>query len=166
MSSLWTPGGEHRVPREPARGSAGAGGGPDGPDDSDLDEDPDAEQDDELEDELDPELAEAEAALRDELDAARERVASAPASQVVANHAMGLYELAAIHLSSQPPHFDDAALAIDALGALVEGLDDRLGEATPVLREALQQIRLAFVQLKAAAAPGGALHHVGTWAAT
>ncbi len=150
MSSLWTPGGEHEVPREPAGGAAGGGGEPDGPDDSDLDDD----RDDELDDELDPELAEAEAALRDELDAARERVASAPASQVVANHAMGLYELAAIHLSSQPPHFDDAALAIDALGALVEGLDDRLGEATPLLREALQQIRLAFVQLKAAAAPG------------
>ena len=143
MSSLWTPGGEHEVPREPAGGAPGGGGEPDGPDD----------RDDELEDELDPELAEAEAALRDELDAARDRVASAPASQVVANHAMGLYELAAIHLSSQPPHFDDAALAIDALGALVEGLDDRLGEATPLLREALQQIRLAFVQLKAAASP-------------
>jgi hypothetical protein len=142
MSSLWTPGGEHEVPREPASGAPGGGGEPDGPDDRELD------------DELDPELAEAEAALRDELDAARERVASAPASQVVANHAMGLYELAAIHLSSRPPHFDDAALAIDALGALVEGLDDRLGEATPVLREALQQIRLAFVQLKAAASPG------------
>jgi hypothetical protein len=81
-------------------------------------------------------------------------VAAAPAAQVVANHAMGLYELAAIHLSSQPPRFDDAALAIDALGALVEGLDARLGEAAPVLREALQQIRLAFVQLKAATSPG------------
>jgi hypothetical protein len=149
MSSLWTPGGEHEVPREPASGTGG-GAAPDGPDDSDLDDD----RDDDRDDELDPELAEAEAAMREELDAARERVAAAPASQVVANHAMGLYELAAIHLSSQPPHFDDAALAIDALGALVEGLDDRLGEATPLLREALQQIRLAFVQLKAAAAPG------------
>ena len=43
---------------------------------------------------------------------------------------MGLFELGA-----DPPEqpaavaVDDAALAIDALGALVEGLDDRLGEA-------------------------------------
>ena len=54
---------------------------------------------------------------------------------------------------SQPPHFDDAALAIDALGALVEGLDDRLGEAAPVLRDALQQIRLG---LRPAEGCGGA----------
>jgi hypothetical protein len=145
MSSIWTPGGEHRVPREPSNAAhAGGRGGHDDDDDDDIDDI----------DELDPDLAEAQAAFRDEIDAARERVAAVPAAQVVANHAMGIYELAAIHLSSQPPHFEDAALAIDALGTLVEGLGDRLGEHAPVLRDALHQIRLAFVQLKAATAPG------------
>ena len=69
---------------------------------------------------------------------------------VVANHAYGLFELAALHLSSQPPHLSQARLAIDALGALVEGLGDRLGEVEAALKEALAQIRLAYVQISEA----------------
>jgi hypothetical protein len=42
-------------------------------------------------------------------------------------------------------------LAIDALGYVVGGLDERLGEARASLQEALTQIRLAFVQMEAAA---------------
>jgi hypothetical protein len=67
---------------------------------------------------------------------------------VVANHAMGLYELAAIHLSAQPANLVEAALGIDALACLVEGLGDRMGENSGILRDALHQIRLAFVQIK------------------
>ena len=84
-----------------------------------------------------------------ELADTRRRIAEVPAVQVVTNHAMGLFELAAIHLSSGREHLVDAALAIDGMGALVEGLADRLGEHEPVLRDALAQIRLAFVQMKA-----------------
>ena len=49
---------------------------------------------------------------------------------VVANHAYGLFELAALHLSAKPPSLDQARLAVDALGALVEGLGDRLGRSS------------------------------------
>ena len=84
-----------------------------------------------------------------ELADTRRRIAEVPAIQVVTNHAMGLFELAAIHLSSGRDHLADAALAIDGMGALVEGLADRLGEHEPVLRDALAQIRLAFVQMNA-----------------
>ena len=45
---------------------------------------------------------------------------------------------------------DEAALAIDAMSALVEGLGDRLGEHVTPLREALSQLRVAFVQIKQA----------------
>jgi hypothetical protein len=93
-------------------------------------------------------LDDAEAAL----DEARHRLAQLPADIVVANHAMGLYELAAIHLSASPPNLPAAALAIDAVGCLVEGLGDRLGEDAPTLRDALANIRLAFVQIKSQAA--------------
>jgi hypothetical protein len=79
---------------------------------------------------------------------ARQRLAEVPAEVVVANHAMGLFELAAIHLSSEPPSLFDSALAIDALACLVEGLSDRLGENSIVLNDALANIRLAFVQVK------------------
>jgi hypothetical protein len=78
----------------------------------------------------------------------RERLASVPAADVIANHAMGLYELAAIHLSKPEPAFDQAALAIDALRAITTQLGDRLGEAAPVLQQAMSQIQMAFVNIK------------------
>lgn len=77
---------------------------------------------------------------------ARKRLAEVPADVVVSNHAMGLFELAAIHLTSEPPKLEDARLAIDALGHLVEGLGERLGDHYETLRAALANIRLVFVQ--------------------
>ena len=89
-------------------------------------------------------------AARDVLQESRRRLAEVPADVVVANHAMGLYELAAIHLGGQPANLHDAALAIDAFACLVEGLGERLGSEVDTLRSALSQIRLAFVQIKGA----------------
>ena len=133
MSTLWTPGGEVPV------GDRSSGASDDSttaaPDDFDLDS-------------LSPEEREqAEQYIR-ELAESRERLKAVPASVVVANHAMGLYELAALHLSNQPPNFAEGAVAIDALGALLDGMKGRLGEAEPTLQDALSQIRMAFVQLK------------------
>jgi|SRR5580658_927406 hypothetical protein len=140
MSTLWTPSGEHPVdPKAPGgaqdvpRGAAAerAGAGRDEPDPADY-ADPD-----------DP----AEAAEIEEL---RRQLAETPADIVVANHCYGLFELAAVYLSQRPPLLPQAQLAIDALGALIEGLAGRLGETEPQLREALAQIRLGFVQVEAA----------------
>ena len=75
-------------------------------------------------------------------------LAEVPAEVVVLNHAMGLYELAAIHLSSTPPKLPEAALAIDAVACLVEGLGDRLGPDAATLRDALANIQMAFVQVR------------------
>ena len=83
---------------------------------------------------------------------ARDRLAGIPAELVVSNHVMGLYELAAIHLGSEPPSLTEAALAIDAVGCLVEGLGSRLGPDSDTLVAALSNIRLAFVQIKNASA--------------
>jgi hypothetical protein len=136
--SLWTPGGEHEVPR-------------------DGDHEPD--HDDDAEGERDPfsgltaeQQAEAEA-MAAEMDEVRRQLASVPASVVVGNHLMGLYELAAIHLSTDPPAFGEAQLAIDAMGAVVEALEGRLGDHEATLRDALGQMRLAFVQLRSQASP-------------
>ncbi len=82
------------------------------------------------------------------MDDVRRELAEVPAQVVVTNHVMGLYELAAIHLSADPPDLFEAALAIDAVGCLVEGLGDRLGEDAPTMRDALGNIRIAFVQIK------------------
>jgi hypothetical protein len=153
MSSLWTPGGEHEVPREPASS----------PDPTSGDEPIAAEtgltadMEDAIAaalpegvrlDDLTPEqLAQAEEMVV-EMAEARERLTSTPASTVVANHAMGLYELAALHLSQQTPNFSEATVAIDGLTAIVESLAGRLGDAEPTLREGLDQLRMVYVQLK------------------
>jgi len=89
-------------------------------------------------------LSDAQAALDD----ARQRIAEAPAQVVVVNHVMGLYELAAIHLSSTPPKLSEASLAIDAMAALVERLGERMGEQTETMRDALSNIQMVFVALQ------------------
>jgi hypothetical protein len=94
---------------------------------------------------------ESDEAIEAALTESRERLAQVPAAVVVANHAFGLYQLAAIHLSASPARLADAALAIDALACLVEGLSERLGPEAATLADALANIRLAFVQIKSAA---------------
>ncbi|MBW3580607.1 MAG: DUF1844 domain-containing protein [Actinobacteria bacterium] len=135
MSSIWTPGGERPVPPKPATSE------PTPPPRSE-----DAAQADPR-DELTPEQ---QAQLERELAAMQEEVASTPASVVVANHAVGLFQLAAIHLNQQPPNLAEGRLAIDAMAALVEGLAGRLGDEEQSLRDGLAQLRMAFVQLSAA----------------
>jgi hypothetical protein len=132
VSSLWTPGGEYPVDRDRHGEAAG-----------------DEAAGDELDD---TEVAERAAAMQAEMDEVRSQLANVPAAQVIANHAMGLFELGAIHLSQQPANLSEAVLAIDAMATLVEGLAERLGDALPTLQAALAQIRMAFVQVKAAAA--------------
>ena len=137
MSTLWTPDGEHEVGREkPSPGSAPV-------DQSPLSALPDEEFDDDG-----PELTEEQVAQMRELE---EKLAQTPAAVVVANHAYGLFELAALHLGRRPPNFEQAKLAIDAMGALVEGLGDQLGEHARNLQDGLTQLRLAFVQVRNAA---------------
>ena len=139
VSSLWTPDGEHPVGREPrAAAPAGNRRGAHGPsDDADPAAGPGGGSG-----------APDEAEIRASIDEARARLLEVPAEVIVLNHAMGLYELGAIHLSASPPSLAEAAIAIDAFGCLVEGLGDRLGPDAPTLRDALNQIRLAFVQVK------------------
>jgi hypothetical protein len=92
-------------------------------------------------------LSEEELAAERELEEVAKHLAAAPAEDVVANHCYGLFELAALHLSQQPPQLDKARLAIDALGLLVDGLGERLGQHAPALAEGLAQLRLAFVRI-------------------
>ncbi len=127
--------------------------------DPDFDRDFDAEfGTDDPDDDLDPEtadtLAEAERAMQE----ARDRLAEVPAEVVITNHVMGLYELAAIHLSASPPDLHQSVLAIDAVACLVDGLGERLGDDYATMQDALNNIRLAFVQIKGqvtAADPSG-----------
>jgi hypothetical protein len=149
--TLWTPDGEVPIPRggdgEPDAADPGADTGATltGPDGAPIDLDS-----------LSPEeRAQAEAFIA-EMAEAQQRIAATPVDALVANHAVGLYDLAAIKLQANPPQFEEARLAIDAFGAIVEGVGDRLGEHAGQLQEALTTIRMAWVQLRDRAAEAGA----------
>jgi hypothetical protein len=129
--SLWTPDGDHPVP--PSGGAEPPTGGPPGYDDLSPDDRAQLE------------------AMQAEMEQVREQLLAAPASVVIVNHAMGIYELAAIHLMSEQPKLVEASLAVDALAALVEGLEGRLGEGEATLREALAQLRAAYLEVRSRA---------------
>ena len=101
----------------------------------------------EAEEAPEPQLTAEQEQLLGELEQARHQLAQTPASLVVANHAIGLFQLAGVHLSQSPPNLQEASLAIDALAALVEGLHGRLGEEEETLRDALAQLQLAYVEV-------------------
>ena len=137
MSSLWTPGGEVPVDRgAPAAGPSGAppsSAPPSAGDTATRGPDPAV---------TDPD----EAALHAEYERMQRQILEAPAADVIAQHLMSLYELAAMHLGQERPRLDDARLVIDALDALTEALRGRLGVAEPAITEALPRLKMAFVE--------------------
>jgi hypothetical protein len=92
--------------------------------------------------------------VAEQVAAMRAELANSPVEVVVANHCYGLFELAAVYLSQQPPLLSQARLAIDALGSLVTGLEGRLGDAEDQLKDGLSQLRLAYVQIDGAQRAG------------
>jgi len=101
-----------------------------------------------------------EEAVAAQVEAMRAELANAPVEVVVANHCYGLFELAAVYLSQQPPLLEQARLAIDALGCLVDGLAGRLGEGESALKEGLTNLRLAYVQIDGALRAGAQVDSV------
>ena len=93
-----------------------------------------------------------EAAVAEEVRRVRAELGATPVADLVANHAIGLWQLAVLHLTPETgaPRLDEAGLAIDAMAALLDGVGHRLGEHEPPLRDALSQLRLAFVQVSGA----------------
>ena len=85
------------------------------------------------------------------------RLAATPVGDVIVNHAIGIWQLALVHLSvvtppdeegRQPaPDLASAGLAIDTLAAIVDGVGERLGEGEEMLREALGQAQMLFVEV-------------------
>jgi hypothetical protein len=135
VSSLWTPEGEHEVPRADSVATAAT------PPPAETSQPAPTTESDPL----------ASQEVADEMASIEAELSAAPVEEVIANHCYGLFQLAAIHLGQQPPNLASARLAIDAFGALVEGLEGRLGSAEGTLRDGLAQLRLAFVQISAAA---------------
>ncbi len=138
IMSLWTPGGEVPVNRDQGQqpepdtaqyddGMAGFVGGPN------------------LDDLSPDERAQAEAMIQQMAEVQRQ-ILSAPAAQLVANHIIGFYELAMIHLAQEKPILSEAKLAIDAMAATLDAVADRLGENAQTLVEALTQAQMAYLE--------------------
>lgn len=145
MSTFWTPSGERPIPRDepgssPAAGRRGADRDAGGRDlgAGDL-------RDDDVTD----------AELAAELRAMQDQMLRTPAVVVVANHCIGLIELAALHLGQDPPNLADATVAIDALAGMIDAVGGRLGENEAPLRQALNQMRMAYIEAKTADTLGG-----------
>ena len=130
MSSIWTPGGERPIRTTPEETPAAAPSA--------------ASRFEDDEHELSPEEMQQQMLLL------QQQLAETPAAEVVANHCFGLFELAALHLSLQPPQLGEASVAIDALNGIVEALVGRLGQHEGQLKEGLASLKLAFVQIRAA----------------
>jgi hypothetical protein len=102
---------------------------------------------------LTPEQLADATAMMTEMAEVRRQLLDTPAADVVANHLMGIYELAAIHLGENPPNFAEATLAIEALRVVLERLEGHFGENETVLKQALSQLQMTFVQLKGEVQP-------------
>lgn len=144
MSSLWTPSGEHPIDRPGDRAPSGpppaAGAAP-----------PPTPEAGERE--LSPEEQAAADDYARQVDEVRQQLLDAPAGLVVGQQALQFYELAALHLSQPEPRLDDARIAIDALRAVVDAVGSRLGEAETPLRQAVNQLQLAFVEATKTSGP-------------
>jgi hypothetical protein len=135
--SLWTPDGEVPVNR-PGHGGTASANPPAAPGTPDLDDLSPAEQ------------AQVEAMIAEMAETQRQ-ILAAPAAVVVANHAMGLFQLAALHLKQNQPDLAAARLAIDTMAGLLDAAGVRLGDDGETLREALTEAQRAYVARSSAA---------------
>jgi hypothetical protein len=139
VSSLWTPYGEEPVPPagagSPPPGS-GTGGGPGG-----------GPPGDQSPEDIDPEQ------MREMLT----RLAETPVEAIVTQFAVELQEIAVLHLglaAERPASLAQAAIALDAMGALVDALGDRLGPNADPLRQAVTALRLGYVEVSSQVGQG------------
>ncbi|MCL4448350.1 MAG: hypothetical protein M1483_05335 [Actinobacteria bacterium] len=139
MNTIWTPSGEHPIPPK---------------DTAQVKTDKETSRPTEQAGEQPPQAVTGQPTpeeLQNNLKELSQQLAKTDAEVVIANHCYGLFELASLYLSSKPPQLDKAKLAIDAFTCLIEGspngMSGNLGMQEDDLKEALKQIRLAYVQL-------------------
>jgi hypothetical protein len=87
------------------------------------------------------------------------QLAATPVEAIVTQFAVQLQEITILHLSlagERPESLPQAALALDAMGGMVDALGDRLGPNADPLRQTVAQLRLAYVEVSGGGAPGAA----------
>jgi hypothetical protein len=129
MSTLWTPEGEHRIPRENSANNK----------EPSIEPEQMTESVPNIDDMSEEELEEMVNKVRSE-------VLSTPAIQIILNHISGLGELAAIHLSVDKPDLNSARLAIDCLEAISTTIKDRVdAQISDAVDTMLNQLRMAWI---------------------
>ena len=84
------------------------------------------------------------------------RLAETPVEAIVTQFAVELQEIAVLHLglaSERPESLAQAAIAVDAMGGLVDSLGDRLGPNADPLRQAVAALRLGYVEVSGQVGP-------------
>ena len=165
--SIWTPSGEHKVPRDSSgQGAEGARQHSDGATQGGDAQapagdfgagdfqtagaaDPLAQMDGSHMDGADPQALDPE--VRAELEAqmaeVRQRILETPVEAMVVQHLIGLFEIAAIHLNAENPDLSSVRLAIDAMDGALGASQGRLGDAEEAMQSMLHQARMAYVQV-------------------
>ena len=145
--SLWTPSGEHRVPRETSvSGQEATQNSTEGPQAgvSQTGNAGDPQLDDADTQALDPEVREE---LEAQMAEVRQRILETPIEAMIVQHVIGLFEIAAIHLNAENPNLVSARLAIDAMDGALDATEGRLGDAEEAMQSMLHQARMAYVQV-------------------
>jgi hypothetical protein len=78
------------------------------------------------------------------------RLAATPVEAIVTQFAVELQEIAVLHLGlagQRPESLASAALALDAMAALVDAAGDRLEPNAEPLRQAVAALRLGYVEV-------------------
>jgi len=137
LMTIWTPSGEHEIPRNSSdspdqskqvksggQAAEPVGSGPDG--------------------EIDPEVQQQ---YEEQLAEISQRILETPIETMLAQHFVGLFEIAAIHLSADSPNLHNARLVINAMDGMMSATEGELGNAEEPMQSMLHQIRMAFVSV-------------------
>jgi hypothetical protein len=87
------------------------------------------------------------------------RLAETPVEAIVTQFAVELQEISVLHLglsAERPESLAQAAMAIDAMGAMVDALGDRLEPNAEPLRQAVAALRLGYVEVSSEVEQAGA----------
>ena len=85
-------------------------------------------------------------AVSDRADDEKEILRATPVEVVLGNHILHLLQLAAIHLSAEPPQLPAAQVTIDVVTAMITAGGDRLGEHRDLYRHALAEAQQVYVR--------------------
>lgn len=142
--TIWTPSGEHEVPREAGDASGAAESAPrTAPPNQPAGEAGDRPEGQPTgQPEMDPQMQQQ---MEQQLAEIRERILQTPIEAMLAQHFVGLYEIAAIHMSAESPNLHSARLAINAMDGILSATEGELGDAEESMQSMLHQLRLAYV---------------------